>query len=428
MMSFIQFQRSSEIIKFDSPKINLTGNAFLPSIAFIPLLQDQGIESNPIVSPGEKIQEGQLIARGNGTTSANIHASIPGILKEYRTVPLPNGRNGKAAVIELAGSFDILGRKEENFSWVTAPESEILRVLEDKGVINTFEYPVPLAFQLRESKKNGSSVIALRFFDADPTCQIDSFLSQNFLQTVLEGTALLAKSIEAVKVYLVYNEKEWFGPSISDLTELFQKRKVILIKGGKKYPSGNSKQFCHLINEKTPVLIDPVTAFSSFEAIVRNQPMLHRFISITGPAIDSPSILKVKIGTPIGDIIEECGGFRTDPARIVVNGLLEGHAVYDLDSPITKYTKSLHIMDTDTCPSYKVRDCIHCGRCLQVCPISIDPMRVVTFIKKNKETPALLSSINSCQYCGCCAIVCPSRIPLHHIIKEASERLNGEIQ
>jgi len=205
-----------------------------------------------------------------------------------------------------------------------------------------------------------------------------------------------------------------------------------MLKCSDRYPSGNSGQFNALMKtvqtvdkDTSIIFIEPVTAYSVFEAVVKNKPVINRFVVVTGPALDKPSVMNVRIGTPIGDVIEECGGFKTDPSRIIVNGLLCGQAVYDLDTPITKYTKSLHIMDEETCPSYTVRNCIHCGRCLHVCPVSIDPQRIATSIQKEKITPKLLASISACQYCGCCAIVCPSRIPLHHIIREADSRLKG---
>lgn len=423
MTRFIRFKRSFEIIRYEAQHIDFSGNAFLPSVAFIPLDQYDGISAQPIVSVGERVKEGQLIARGSSGLSANIHSSIPGIVKEFRSVPLPDGKCGLAAIISLEGSFDVLGRKEENFLWKHAPESEIMRVLEDKGVINTFENPIPFASSLRKAIKKGTPIVALRLFDSDPTCQLDSFLSKNLLSIILEGTALIAKCINAVTIVLVHDQKKWQEPSSSEMEKVFQNRKVRILQGGKKYPSGNTRQLFTLIAQENIVCIDPVTAISSYEAVVKNQPVLHRTLVVTGPSIDSPRVLRARIGTPIGDIIEECGGFRSEPGRIVVNGLLKGNAVYDLDTPVTKQTKSLHIMDFDTCPTYTVRECIHCGRCLQVCPVSIDPMRTVIAIRKEQFSLTTLSSVSACLHCGCCAMVCPSRIPLHHIIDEVSGRL-----
>ena len=428
MIRFIRFKRSFETVAFEEPELTFAGNAFLPSIALVPLQQHTGKPSDPVLSPGEHVREGQLIARGTSPFSVHVHAPVPGIIQEYKMIPLPDGTVGKAAVIKLSGSFDILGRKVEKFPWKSVPESEILRVLEDKGVINTFENPLPLVPVLRKAKSSGSAVLAIRLFDADPTCQLDDYLVRSALAIVLEGTAVLAKGMDASTVYLVYAGKKWTGPTEKELAELFQNRKVFMIKSNRRYPSGNTSQFNALVSsvcpsKNVPVLIDPVTAISSYEAVVNNQPVLYRTVIVTGPALGSPAILKVRIGTPIGDVIEECGGFKTSPGRIIVNGLLSGTAVYDLDTPITKNTKSIHIMDIDTCPSYTVRNCIHCGRCLHVCPVGIDPMRVTTGIEKGKFTERLLTSVKSCQFCGCCAIVCPSRIPLHHIIREASSRV-----
>jgi electron transport complex protein RnfC len=133
------------------------------------------------------------------------------------------------------------------------------------------------------------------------------------------------------------------------------------------------------------------------------------------------SILKVRIGTTLAALIQESGGFTSPPSRIITNGLITGTAIQDLSTPITKTTKSVHIMDKESCPDYTVHDCIHCGRCLQVCPVYIDPMELVEVIKNKKIRQKHIRSIESCQHCGCCTMVCPSRIPLHHILKNARE-------
>ena len=432
MTQFVRFKKSSESIRFDVPSIEFSGNAFLPSTAMVSLLQHKGSQAKPVVAIGERVKEGQLLARGTTIESSNVHSPIPGIVREFKTIAMPDGTMQEAAVILLSGSFDLLGRKEEHYPWQNVPESEILRVLEDKGTINTFEKPVPLVPMLREAKQKGNRTLAIRFFDNDPTCRLDSWLVADRLAMVLEGSALVARALDAQKIFLVHCEKKWNGPDGKKLKEIFQDRTVLTVRSSGRYPSGNEGQIRSILNKQSDcpnaddaILMDPVTAMAAYEAVVTNNPSLNRYIVVTGPALEHPAILKVKVGTTIGDVIEECGGFKVDPARIVVNGLLLGHAVYDLDTPITKYTKSLHVMDKESCPPFKVRNCIHCGRCLQVCPVGIDPHRIAASIRSEKTTKKLLASVSACQYCGCCAIVCPSRIPLHHIIGEASLRLGG---
>ncbi|HNY21308.1 MAG TPA: 4Fe-4S dicluster domain-containing protein [Treponemataceae bacterium] len=433
MTHIIQFRRSRENIVYESPQLSPSGNAFMPTTAFVPLIQHKGLPARAVVSPGETVREGQLIARGTGPESANVHSPIPGIVREFRRIPLPDGSMGEAACIELAGSFGISGRREERNAWKNIGPSEILRILEDRGIVNTFGETVPLAPQLRSALKAERPAIVLRLFDRDPTCGLDESLARHFTREVLEGTAIIARAISAETVCLIDVGKKWRIPDGIDKESIFGKTNVVETWTTGKYPSGNESQVRSQVTARCPelmnretVYIDPSTAVSAYDSIVRNQPALYRHVLILGPAIGKPAFLKVKIGTSIGDLIEECGGVRTQPSRIIVNGLLTGTAIYDLDTPVTKYTKSFHLMDRESCPDFEVKDCIHCGRCLQVCPVRIDPMRTVTAIRKERVSAGIEESIEKCQGCGCCAIVCPSRIPLHHIIRASSKRNGGK--
>ncbi|ULQ60025.1 SLBB domain-containing protein [Brucepastera parasyntrophica] len=432
MTQTIQFRKSREMITYEALNAVITGNAFLPSISLVPLLQHRGSPANPLVAPGEQVREGQLIARGSSSDSAHIHSPIPGIIQKFKTVPQPDGSMGVVAVIRLSGAFDILGKKQEQNNWRYSSEREITGILEDKGVICTFEHPDPLVPLIRAAKKKGRPVLVVRLFDLDPTCQTDSMLAEQYFSIILEGAAIIARALDASAVLFVYSgkEKNQFTISADISSELFHKRKILFRRVEARYPSGNTGCFNEIYGAAFPdgktgstLFIDPVTAISVWEAVVQNKPILYRYISVSGHALKKPAFLKVRIGTPIGDVIEECGGFKADPARIIVNGLLTGTSVYDLDTPVTKYTKSLHIMDNESCPSYSVNNCIHCGRCVQVCPVSIDPYKTVANIRKGIFSPKTISDIRTCQNCGCCVIVCPSRIPMHHIISEAESRM-----
>lgn len=424
MIRFIRFRRSMESFALAQPQPGTIVNAFLPPVALVPFRQDSANEAIPVVTEGSRVREGQLIARSTKPDMTRIHAPIPGLLRSIRKITADDGSTVSAAEIVLSGSFDILGRKEENFSWKTTGESEILKLIEDKGVVCTFDDAEPLAPILRSAKKQKNPAIVVRLFDLDPTCQLDSFLAANLFNEVIEGAALIARAINTKELYFIHNDP--VGPDPEELGKMTGSIEPVLLKTDNRYPSGNRKQLTKLlgsaIHTNTHVFIDPSTAVCAYDAVVHNKPVLYRYVHISGPAIASSAVMKAKIGTTIGSLIHECGGFTENPSRIVMNGLITGTAVSDLATPITKTTKSIHVLNRDTCPDYQVYDCVHCGRCLQVCPVYLDPMELVDAITYGEISPVQRTLIESCQHCGCCTMVCPSRIPLHHILKDSQEQ------
>jgi len=421
-MRMCTFKRGFSAFTWKSHPFTQDNHACIPPVTLVPLSQGCGLQAVPVVNPGQRVREGQLIGRGTSENPVHVHAPIPGMLREYRTVSLPDGTRGRVAVIELSGSFDILGRLEQTIPWRHTPESELIRLLEEKGVVNTFssfQKYGSLGTQVREIKRVPRRVIALRLFDADPTINTGFWLTIHRRRELLEGFAILAKACDSPQVLFFTTEKKASILSEDEKKDLFGDRTIRTVRIPLEYPNGSERQLLSRIDHRDRLLIiDPMTAIAVFETIVRNRPLISRYITVTGTALKHPQVLKARIGTPVGDLIEECGGFSSEPSRIVVNGLLTGTAIYDLDTPVTKCTESIHIVDRDVSPDYEVTNCIHCGHCLAVCPSRLDPMQLALTIKNHRLDSSTLADAGLCEQCGACSVNCPSRIPLAHIIRE----------
>ena len=159
---------------------------------------------------------------------------------------------------------------------------------------------------------------------------------------------------------------------------------------------------------------DSTTLYTVYNAIALRTPSIERIIHVSGDVIKSNREVRVRIGTPISSIIAECGGFSEEIEKVIINGLINGTAVADLNTPVTKYVKAIKVVSKRSFPVQKINECIRCGNCSAVCPLKLHPENIVF----NVEAPKLLEL---CTNCGLCNAVCASRIPLSQIIKIMKE-------
>ena len=335
---------------------------------------------------------------------------------------LPDGKLIHAAAVKLEGVFDILGRPSADYPWRTSSNSEIIRAIDYSGILNTANLSaVPLIYQIRNALKTGEADIYINLFDKDPSSGLDSILFDNFFEDVAEGLGIMAKVLNASSLTCIHklNKKE-LGKleKISETCEPFCK--VKFINASNDYPFVQKNYF---VNKENPFLIDIPTAIYTYEVVRTNNPITSVYVLVTGKAVNEPKVLKVKIGTPIGNLIEECGGFKTMPAQIILNGLIGGLSADSLDIPVTSTLKSIHIPGKDSIKKHSIEECINCGLCFSSCPLYLEPKKIVRAIETDDLNEDILKQIKICTGCACCSAGCPSRIPLCFIILEMSKKI-----
>lgn len=419
MTEFIQFKRGRQQAKYIHSEPRFEGNAFLPQYALIPLAFQTGMRSFPLVSVGDFVREGQLIARPGNSESIHSHASVPGIVSGIIDAKLPSGHFFRGIHIRTEGQFEILGKPRSGYPWRQVNQDELLHFLDFAGLVNTAKGIFPLAESIVSAKRSGINRLTAVLYDKDPSCCLDSFLTRRFIREIAEGIEIIAYALEAAKVTIELSADKNEHETRNVLSTIISGREPAFITVPPAYPPENMHT-CSA--EKNALVIDAATAIAVYESVKYNQPMLTTYILLTGKAIEHSKVFKIRIGTPIGHLVEECGGFKTKNTHIILNGLLQGILVDSLDLPVGKGIKSVHVVGKDIDIQKQLEECGHCGACLRSCPAFIDPIGIVRLIRHERYTDDVRHSLAVCRHCACCSAVCPARIPLCTIIHAAAKK------
>jgi electron transport complex protein RnfC len=387
-------------------------NAFLPNSAVILLKQHAGKQARCVVKRGEYVREGMVVGRANGALSANVHSSVPGIVRDIRLVPLPEGGQAEAVVVALEGSFERIGRKDERYLWKSMGRAELLATLRDRGVVDTVAPGMPLFDILGERRDIG--LLIVNAVECEPYLRAESSLLRDKGPEVMEGIAIAQTILSPKRTVLASS-----GADTSSLVQSPDTGPAIQFADLEpRSPQDLPGQLLEAVEgsrgqvEGGVVILKPTALFAAYEAIVLAKPMMERFVSISGGALKRPAVLKARIGTPIGDLIEECGGFLGPPSRLVMSGALRCYSVYDLDTPVTKTTSAVIALCAKEVGPRLRSPCIRCGRCSEVCPERLDPELLYRLVERGLSSKALDLGLASCTGCGSCGYICPSRVPL----------------
>ncbi|MDR2964630.1 MAG: SLBB domain-containing protein [Treponema sp.] len=403
-------------------------NAYLPTISIIPL-GDSLKKAYPVVSIGECVKEGMLIGRGAGSGDVNIQSSVPGRVLKKVSWKDKDGLNNEALMIKLEGSFERLGRREEILHWNGLSGYDLQKIISDYGIVEMENFGRSLSEMISSARREKDKLtLVVRCVFDDPWLIADYALCRDNIRAVVDGAAIVAKACMKVNqiIFAVSRkEKELGDMLISEAGSL--EYPVSLVLTGSRYPQHNNRELelalrayekKEGLNLGNFLIFGPAVLSAVHDAVVHKKPILDRYVAVGGAAIKNPQIMKVRIGTRIGEVIDQCGGFSEAPAKIVVGSPLSGREISYLNEPVGKTCYAIVAMTKSQVSTPKQQNCINCGECRSVCPVGLDPQIIY---KQTRAMEIDNASAVGCHGCGCCKIVCPSALPLLETILEKNQ-------
>lgn len=402
-------------------KIEEITTSFLPKTVTIPLVQEKQADCKFIVQKGDVVTEGQVLAVTNTKNEVPIiHSPIPGIVEDVTTCVAPYNTKCDAVKIKLQGSFTYIGKKQPESEWDKLSPLRLEKLLSESGVINTFatQNPSFISKDIDDISKEPSKKLLVRLFDEDCSSLIDSILFSSFTEKLLTAISVLAKIIDAEEIVVAYDKhdakkidkeifKEYTGNipvsyipfSLQD-TELASGRNLI-----NEYKRVNRISLAAKKIAKSFLCVDSSTLLSVYETVVIKKPIETVNLFVSGECLKSSAVLKVPIGTTFQFVAEQCGFIPEMLNKVIVNGNMNGYAVTNLDTPVTKYVKSLCFISKKEKRVKYISLCPNCQRSRLVYPqlgISKDLIynNVISSITEISSTSGTNKLQKKCEICN----------------------------
>jgi electron transport complex protein RnfC len=400
-----------------------------PSSIIIPLNMHLGVPAKPVVSKGDLVKVGQLVAQGNGFVSANIHSSVSGRVSKIDKAIDLNGYKTDALFIDVEGDewLETIDRSPElrKENLLTAPE--IIKKINEAGIVGMGGAAFPSHVKLTIPRGKKAEFLIVNGAECEPYLTSDHALMLEHADEILIGITLLMKIIQVEKAIIgIENNKPDAIKMMSKAALNFPGISVQPLKV--KYPQGGEKQLIKaLINRNVPsgglpidtgaIVFNVGTSLAVYEAIQKNKPLIERVITVSGKSVKNPSNYKVRIGTPVKNIIEAAGGLPSDTGKIISGGPMMGKAIFDQEVPVMKGSSGIVIMSEEESLRKKETACIRCSKCISVCPMGLEPYLLLALSRKELTERLEVEKILDCIECGSCGFTCPSGRPLLDYIR-----------
>lgn len=397
-----------------------------------PLSQHIGAPAKPIVEKGDHVLTGQKIAEAGGFVSAPIYATVSGTVKAIEPRRVVTGDSIMSIIIENDGLYEEVEYPERK-PLEEMTREEIIECVKEAGIVGMGGAGFPTFIKLSPKEPEKIDYVIANCAECEPYLTSDYRRMLEEPEKLVGGLKVSLKLFENARGILAVEDNK--PDCIEILKNLTKDEPRISVKELKtKYPQGAERQIIYattgrainssMLPADAGCVVNNVdTVVAIYHAVIEGKPLMNRIVTVTGDAIADPRNFIVRIGTNYHELVEEAGGFKQDPVKIVSGGPMMGFALFGLDVPTTKTASALLCLTEDEVSRMEPSACINCGRCVEVCPGRVVPKMLAVAAANGDEETFLAHDGMECCECGCCSFVCPAKRHLTQNIKSMRKLL-----
>lgn len=412
----------------------------LPSSVAIVLSQHLGAPAKPVVNRGDLVKTGQLIAKGDGFISSDVHASVSGKITKIDEAADVSGYKRPAVFIEVSGDewMDTIIRDDKPDREIKLNSEEIINRVAESGIVGLGGATFPSHVKLSIPRGKKVEDLIINGVECEPYLTADHALMLERGEELLTGVKILMKALKLRNAVIgIENNKPDAIEHLQNLVTSYDGIRIQPLRV--KYPQGGEKQLIKaIVNREVPsgglpvdvgaLVFNVGSVFAIYEAVQKNKPLFERIVTVTGKSLKQPSNFRVRIGTPVSSLIEAAGGLPDDTGKIISGGPMMGKALNSCDVPVVKGCSGILLLPSTESYRNKTIPCIRCGKCVDVCPMGLEPYLLMPLMQHEMYDEMEHAHVMDCIECGSCSYICPAFRPLLDYIRLAKARVGKIIR
>jgi electron transport complex protein RnfC len=394
----------------------------IPQRLVLPLQQHIGEPAEPAVEVGQRVLKGEAIAVPSGYVSVPVHASTSGRVVDIgkHPVPHPSGLNALCIVLEPDGE-DRWCEREPIADYQSLDPSELRNRIRAAGIVGLGGAGFPTFIKLNPGPGRSIDTLVLNGAECEPYITCDDRLMRERSEEIVAGARVIRHALRARRCLIGVEDNK---PEALAALEGVPGDDIEVVAVPTRYPAGGEKELIQVLTglevpsdglpmEVGVVMQNVATAAAVHRAVERGEPLVSRFVTVSGQGVAHPRNLEVRLGTPVADLFAPCGGIAADVAALIMGGSMMGFALHDAHAPVVKTTNCVLAETRQGIPGPEpAMPCIRCGACAEVCPVRLLPQQLYWHARAKDFDKVQDYHLFDCIECGCCAYVCPSHIPL----------------